>query len=115
LRRILVWGRCVSAGFMLIEAAGLLVVATAWSATAIAGACLTGFGFALVFLAGINGGGPVGAQSRGTAIGVYALFLDVSLSVRPAAGWAARSGFSAPFYLSALAAVAAGRCMGPAP
>jgi hypothetical protein len=95
---------------MLIEAAGLLVVATAHGpATAIAGACLTGFGFALVFpslgsmVVDRGGAKPGHGHWR-----LRAFPRRLAQRQRPAAGWAAGSmGFSAPFYLSALAAVVA--------
>lgn len=72
-----------------VEAIGFLVVwlaATPWMA--LAGAALAGFGFSLVFPAlGVEAVRRVPLQSRGTALGVFTAFADVSFFlVGPIAG-----------------------------
>ncbi|MBV9778123.1 MAG: MFS transporter, partial [Acetobacteraceae bacterium] len=66
---------------VLIEAAGLALIWLAPSqAVAVAGALLTGLGFALVYPAlGVEAVRRAPPQSRGLAMGAYTAFLDVAL------------------------------------
>jgi len=93
-----------------VEALGLALIWMADSpATALAGAAVTGFGFALVFPSlGMEAVKLVPASNRGSALGAYALFLDLSLGVTgPVAGVIANhAGYSSVFLFSALSAVA---------
>jgi predicted MFS family arabinose efflux permease len=74
----------------IVESAGLLVL---WSATshdvALAGAALSGCGFALVFPAlGIEALRTVADQNHGAALGVYTAFLDLAMGITgPIAGF----------------------------
>jgi MFS family permease len=75
------------------------------------GAALTGFGFALVFPAlGVEAFQRVPSGSRGAAVGVFSVFLDVALGVTgPLAGllvgvW----GYASIFLIAAAAAVIGG-------
>ncbi|WP_284947606.1 MFS transporter [Acidisoma cladoniae] len=99
----------------LAEGAGLLVLGVAWSpAIAIIGAALTGFGFGPIFPAlGIEALERVPATSRGAALGVFSVFLDLALGVTgPAAGFIQASfGYSAIYLFAAAAAVAGGGIM----
>ncbi|WP_233828382.1 MFS transporter [Paraburkholderia sp. ZP32-5] len=94
------------------ECAGLLML---WLAPephiALAGAALTGFGFALVFPAlGVEAVGLVPPASRGAALSAYSVFLDLSLGITgPLAGYiAGEFGYGSVFLFAALAAAAAG-------
>ncbi len=72
-----------------VELAGQLLIATASSApVAILGCSLTGIGFSLIFPAlGVLAIQKVAPQMRGTALGAYAAFFDLSLGLAgPAAG-----------------------------
>jgi MFS family permease len=93
------------------ECAGLLML---WLAPephiALAGAALTGFGFALVFPAlGVEAVGLVPPASRGAALSAYSVFLDLSLGITgPLAGYiAGEFGYGSVFLFAALAAAAA--------
>ncbi|HEX4765571.1 MAG TPA: MFS transporter [Lichenihabitans sp.] len=93
-----------------VECVGLALL---WSAgmpaLAITGSALTGAGFALVFPAlGVEAVGRVPPESRGTAIGLYSVFLDVSLGITgPAAGIAAALiSFATPFLIGGTATAA---------
>jgi predicted MFS family arabinose efflux permease len=85
----------------ILESAGLLVL---WSATthdvALAGAALTGCGFALVFPAlGVEALKTVAEQNHGAALGVYTAFLDLAMGITgPIAGFiVGKFGYSAIF------------------
>ena len=92
-----------------VETLGLLLL---WLAPnpelALAGAALSGFGFSLVFPAlGVEAVNLVPASSRGSAVGAYSLFIDLSLGITgPLAGAvAAGFGFASIFLFAALAAL----------
>jgi MFS family permease len=93
------------------ECIGLLLL---WLApipqVALAGAALTGFGFALVFPAlGVEAVGLVPPASRGAALSAYSVFLDLSLGITgPLAGAIVHGfGYATVFLFAALAAAAA--------
>ena len=84
------WGGfLVATVSFIVEATGLLVL---WSATthdvALAGAALSGCGFALVFPAlGVEALKTVADQNHGAALGVYTGFLDLAMGITgPIAG-----------------------------
>jgi len=92
----------------ILESAGLLVL---WSATthdvALAGAALSGCGFALVFPAlGVEALKTVADQNHGTALGVYTAFLDLAMGITgPIAGLiVGKFGYSAIFLFGSGAA-----------
>jgi MFS family permease len=94
-----------------VECAGLLLL---WSAPipalAILAAALTGFGFAPIFPAlGVVAVGRVPPQSRGAALGLFSVFLDVSLGIQgPLAGLLIdHFGSGSPFMLGAAASALA--------
>ena len=91
-----------------VETLGLLLL---WLAPnpelALAGAALSGFGFSLVFPAlGVEAVNLVPASSRGSAVGAYSLFIDLSLGITgPLVGAvAAGFGFASIFLFAAMAA-----------
>jgi len=94
-----------------VEAAGLLAL---WLApapgVALLGAALTGCGFSLVFPAlGIEAVARVPAGSRGAALAVYSVFLDLALAVTgPVAGYISTGHGFAAIYFAAACAVALG-------
>lgn len=94
-----------------VEAVGLWVLWTAGSGVAAAtGAAIAGLGFSLIFPAlGVEAVRRIPEHSRGAAIGVFSVFLDVAMAVAgPIGGWvAAGMGFSAIYGFAALAAVIA--------
>jgi MFS family permease len=94
-----------------LECAGLLML---WLAPephlALAGAALTGFGFALVFPAlGVEAVGLVPPASRGAALSAYSVFLDLSLGITgPLAGYiAGEFGYAQVFLFAAVASALA--------
>ncbi len=104
-------GYPVSITCLVVEAMGLVLLWRASSPwTAFAGAALAGFGFSLVFPAlGVEAVKRVPAHNRGTALGVYTAFADVSFFlVGPVAG-AVIGGFGyASVFLFGLLSVLAG-------
>lgn len=95
----------------LIEGAGLLTLTLAWSPViATIGAAITGAGFALIFPAlGVEAFNRVPPTSRGAAIGVFSVFLDVALGLTgPVAGiLVGFYGYASIFLVAAFAAVVA--------
>lgn len=94
-----------------VEAIGLLVLWTAHSGLGAAiGAAIAGLGFSLIFPAlGVEAVQRIPEHSRGAAIGVFSVFLDVAMAIAgPVGGWvAAGMGFAAIYGFAALAAVLA--------
>ena len=93
------------------EALGLLIL---WQSTsplaALCGAALTGAGFALVFPAiGVEAVKRVGPENRGSALGAYSVFLDISLGLSgPVLGLIAnRAGYGILFLVAAIACLMA--------
>ena len=76
-------GAAVALIFVLIEAAGqALLWAAPWSALALVGAVLTGFGYSLVYPGfGVEAIRHAPPQSRGLAMGAYTAFLDLTLGL----------------------------------
>lgn len=94
-----------------VEAIGLAML---WLASdllvAAIGAAVAGLGFSLIFPAlGVEAVNRVPENSRGAAIGVFSVFLDVAMvTVGPLGGWiAAGMGFNSVYGFAALAAVTA--------
>ncbi len=84
-----VGGARVALIFVLIEAAGQgFLWAAPWSALALVGACLTGFGYSLVYPGfGVEAVRRAPPQSRGLAMGAYTALLDLTLGLAsPALG-----------------------------
>src|SRR6266568_1323635 len=104
---------------VLIEAAGQALIWLApWSALALIGAALTGFGYALAYPGfGVEAVRRAPPQSRGLAMGAYTAFLDVALGLAsPALGLIAGvADLGTVFLVSTLvvlcAAVIAGRLL----
>jgi MFS family permease len=94
------------------EACGLLVLGLSTSAVlAIVGAAMTGFSFALIFPAlGVEAFQRVPSSSRGAALGVFSVFLDVALGLTgPLAGLlVGLYGYASIFLIAAVAAVFGG-------
>lgn len=92
-----------------VEAAGLALIWLAPTPTqALIGAAVTGFGFALVFPSlGMEAVKLVPQSNRGSALGAYALFLDLALGLTgPVAGViASHAGYGSVFLFSAVAAL----------
>lgn len=101
-------GYRVALASFLVEVLGLGLLWLAPSAPmAIAGAAVTGAGFSLVFPAlGMEAVRQVPAANRGSALGLYSVFLDVALGATgPLAGWLAhRAGYGGIYGVAALAA-----------
>ena len=93
------------------EIAGLLFLWLAFNpAMAFAGAALTGFGFSLVFPAlGVEAVNCVAPENRGSGLGVFTAFADLSLGlIGPVAGLiVAGLGYSPIFLFAAVMAAAA--------
>ena len=93
------------------ECAGLVLLWLAQTpSAALAGAAMTGFGFALVFPSlGVEAVELVPPASRGAALAAYSVFFDLSLGVMgPLAGYVAGAfGYASVFLLAALAAAGA--------
>ena len=91
---------------VLIEAIGQALIWLApWSALALVGVTLTGFGYSLVYPGfGVEAIRRTPAESRGFAMGAYTAFLDLSLGLAsPALGLVAGGfGLGAVFLASAL-------------
>ncbi|HEY0197903.1 MAG TPA: MFS transporter [Rhodanobacter sp.] len=94
-----------------VEAIGLAML---WLASdmliAAIGAAVAGLGFSLIFPAlGVEAVNRVPENSRGAAIGVFSVFMDVAMVVvGPLGGWVvAGMGFNSVYGFAALAAVAA--------
>src|SRR5712691_5149710 len=96
---------------VLIEAAGQALIWLApWSAMALIGAALTGFGYSLVYPGfGVEAVRGVPPQNRGLAMGAYTAFLDVTLALAsPALGLiAGAAGLGAVFLASTLSVLCA--------
>jgi MFS family permease len=94
-----------------IEAIGLMTLCLATNThMAGIGAAIAGFGFSLVFPAlGVEAVHRVPPHSRGSALGVYSVFMDVAMAVTgPFGGWIASGmGYNAVYGLAAVAAIAA--------
>ncbi len=94
-----------------IEACGLVALWLGSTPNAtMAGAALTGAGFALVFPAlGVEAVNRVSTHNRGAALGAYSVFLDVALGLTgPVGGWVAGIyDYPAIFLLAGFAALAA--------
>jgi MFS family permease len=95
---------------LVVEALGLLLLWQAPAAwLAVLGCALTGAGFALLFPAlGVLAVARAGAQNRGSAIGAYSVFLDISLGLSgPVLGLIAKGyGYASLFLCAGLACVA---------
>jgi MFS family permease len=93
----------------LLEALGLAVIAASHSlGMALLGALIVGVGFSMLFPSlALMVVGEVGDDHRGSAMGAFTAFFDVGVGLGgPIAGaTAALAGYSAVFYLSALAAL----------
>ncbi len=104
-------GLVVSIASFAAETGGLLLL---WQAptpfVAVLGSALTGAGFALVFPAlGVLAVARVSPNSRGSAIGAYSVFLDISLGLSgPLLGLVARNHGYASLFLCAAAASLSG-------
>jgi len=96
---------------VLIEAAGQALIWLApWSAMALIGAALTGFGYSLVYPGfGVEAVRRAPPQNRGLAMGAYTAFLDVTLALAsPALGLiAGAAGLGAVFLASTLSVLCA--------
>ncbi len=91
--------------FVLVQSVGLALMGLARGAMmASVGAALAGFGYSLVYpglgVEAVRGASP---ESRGLAMGIYTVFLDVAMALgSPALGWiAGRNGLSIVFVVSA--------------
>jgi MFS family permease len=102
-------GYRVAMASFVVEAIGLLTLWMASGAlTAAVGAAIAGLGFSLVFPSlGVEAVRRIPEHSRGAAIGVFYVFLDIAMAVAgPVGGWvAAGMGFAAVYGFAAGAAV----------
>jgi MFS family permease len=99
-------GYRVALASLLVEAAGLFVLATASHVgVAMLGASLCGIGFSLVFPAlGVVAVERVSVSNRGAALAAYSVFIDVALGVTgPLGGWIASGGRYGPMFVVAAA------------
>jgi MFS family permease len=118
-----VGGARIALIFVVIEAIGLgLLSAAPWSALALIGAALTGFGYSLVYPGfGVEAVRRAPTQSTGVAMGAYTAFLDLTLGLAsPALGLVGSvAGLGAVFLTSAVvvlgAAAVAMRLLRPSP
>jgi MFS family permease len=101
----------VAALSFVVESVGLFIL---WLATtpemALAGAALSGSGFALVFPAlGVEVVKTIADQNRGSALGIFTAFLDLSMGVTgPVAGFiVGKFGYSAVFLYGSGSAICA--------
>jgi MFS family permease len=96
---------------VLIEAAGQAMIWLApWSALALFGAAVTGFGYSLVYPGfGVEAVHRAPPESRGLAMGAYTAFLDLALGLaNPALGLVASgAGLGAVFLVSTLVVLCA--------
>src|SRR3954469_1503493 len=103
-------GTKVALACMVIEAVGLAVIWQASGITiALVGVSLSGLGYSLVYPGlGVEAVRSAPPQSRGSAMGTYTAFLDLSLGVAsPALGFVAEAAsLSAVFFVSAVTVVA---------
>jgi MFS family permease len=101
----------VAMACLVVESLGLLLLWQAHSPwMAFAGAALGGFGFSLVFPAiGVEAVKRVAENNRGTALGVYTAFADVSFFLTgPVAGWVIGIwGYSSVFLFALVCVLAA--------
>lgn len=106
-----VGGAKVAFIFVLIEAAGQgLIWLSSWSALALMGAALTGFGYSLVYPGfGVEAVRRAPSQSQGLAMGAYTAFLDLTLGLAsPALGLiGGAAGLNAVFLASTLSVLCA--------
>ena len=104
-------GYRVAMASLAIEAIGLITMCLATHVhMATVGAAIAGLGFSLVFPAlGVEAVHRVPAHSRGSALGVYSVFMDVAMALTgPFGGWVASGmGYNAVYGLAAVAAIAA--------
>lgn len=98
-------GARIALVFVLVQSAGLLLMGLARSSTiASVGAALAGLGYSLVYPGlGVEAVRSTSPESRGLAMGIYTIFLDVAMALgSPALGWIAdESGLSTVFLVSA--------------
>jgi MFS family permease len=96
---------------VLIEAAGQALIWLApWSALALLGAAVTGFGYSLVYPAfGVEAVHRAPPESRGLAMGAYTAFLDLALGLaNPALGFiAGRTSLGGVYLVSTLVVLCA--------
>jgi predicted MFS family arabinose efflux permease len=101
----------VAMACLAVESLGLVLLWQAHSPwMAFAGAALGGFGFSLVFPAiGVEAVKRVAENNRGTALGVYTAFADVSFFLTgPAAGWViGKWGYSSVFLFALICVLSA--------
>jgi MFS family permease len=104
-------GYRVAMASLSIEAIGLVTLCMASNVhMAAVGAAIAGLGFSLVFPAlGVEAVHRVPQHSRGSALGVYSVFMDVAMAVTgPVGGWIAGGmSYNAVYGFAAMAAVAA--------
>jgi MFS family permease len=104
-------GYPVALACLSVESLGMILLWLARTPSmALAGAALAGFGFSLVFPAiGVEAVKRVSAENRGTALGVYTAFSDVSFFLTgPLAGWIIGAfGYASVFLFALLSVLAA--------